>query len=129
MTPLQIRQKILVTDFEIMKEGISIEYYCGATRTEIQYSPIESAKALKEVQVIEAWKWEGEEEALMVKAAFNDRFVWVQWEKYALEFGLYQYAALLIAIYHEMKEWAGTVEQSISPDRLLLRMKITKNLQ
>jgi hypothetical protein len=120
MTTQQVRAAIKITDFWINKDGIDIEYTFDGDESFLSLFPAESVKALYIAGVIDDWKCEGlQDEVLMVKTDGH----WLQWEQYALDFGMYQYAALLIVVNQELNERVRALAAKLNSRKLQKAIK------
>jgi hypothetical protein len=120
MTPFQIKHANKVTHFDIGAAGISIIYLLFGQRKNIALAPEEAVIALCEACVIKDWKVSDDDAIkLLVDYGGSDEQIWLSWDEYVEQVGMFQYAAVLITINHELKlqnyeEEKALAEKSLS---------------
>lgn len=94
MTTQEIRQKIHVNNFSIDRTGIKVNYLFEKEIRFLELNVNESASALDMIGVIDGW-WNS--------LVAVDQTV-MSWEDYAHDYGMYQYAAILLVINKELQD-------------------------
>lgn len=96
MTTADLRKLIHVRDFSIDETGVEIIYLYNNNVRQLKYSPWQACDALCAAGIIDTWQRSTTSPLVVVDGKE------MSWEQFADEHGMYQYAALLLAVNYEL---------------------------
>jgi hypothetical protein len=119
MTTPFARKSTRVIEFNLTKEGIEIFYNFNGQPRVIEFNPLDSAIALRELN-INIEEVEVVDGVVMVQVTDedingNERTAYIQWEQFAEDYAFTQYYAILVAAQHELNKHYDALFERVFP--------------